>query len=133
MVFGPERESPPLYGFGWKPARRVHLRYDDTHPVVGCQHQKVVVIDDAIAFVGGIDLTVRRWDNPDPLAQDPRRVAYGKPYPPFHDLMACVDGAAARQLGMLARERWLAATGEQLKAEAADSDPWPRSVTPDLN
>src|SRR3954467_9579981 len=75
MVFGADREFSPLYGFGWKPARRVHLKYDDTHPVAGSQHQKIVLIDDAIAFVGGIDLTVRRWDTPEHLAQDPRRVA----------------------------------------------------------
>ena len=62
MVFGADREFPPLYGFGWRPARRVRLRYDDTHPVAGSQHQKFVLIDDAVAFVGGIDLTVRRWD-----------------------------------------------------------------------
>src|SRR4051812_34183128 len=68
MVFGTDREFPPLYGFGWKPHRRVRLRYDDTHPVGGCQHQKIVLIDDAIAFVGGIDLTVRRWDSPEHVA-----------------------------------------------------------------
>ncbi|MBV8031619.1 MAG: phospholipase, partial [Betaproteobacteria bacterium] len=51
VVFGADRELPPLYGFGWKPARRVHIRYDDTHPVAGCQHQKIAVIDDAVAFV----------------------------------------------------------------------------------
>src|SRR6267378_35904 len=62
MVFGTDREFPPLYGFGWTPARRVHLRYDDTHPVGGSHHQKIVVIDDSVAFLGGIDLTVRRWD-----------------------------------------------------------------------
>ncbi len=99
MVFGADREFPPLYGFGWKPAHRVHLRYDDTHPVGGCQHQKVVVVDDALAFVGGIDLTVRRWDCPEHLADDERRVAYDKPYPPFHDCMMALDGEAARQLG----------------------------------
>ena len=42
MVFGTDREFPPLYGFGWKPSRRVHLRYDDTHPVAGSHHQKIV-------------------------------------------------------------------------------------------
>ena len=52
MVFGADREFPPLYGFGWQPARRVHLRYDDTHPVAGSQHQKIVLIDDALAFEG---------------------------------------------------------------------------------
>src|SRR5512145_2726089 len=63
MLFGTDRELPPAYGLGWKPARRVRLRYDDTHPVAGSQHQKIVLIDDAFAFVGGIDLTVKRWDS----------------------------------------------------------------------
>src|SRR5438477_633833 len=115
MVFGADREFPPLYGFGWTPARRVHLRYDDTHPFAGCQHQKIVVIDYSVAFIGGIDLTVRRWDNPEHAADDPRRMVYGKPYPPFHDLMVAVDGEAARQLAVLTRERWLAATDQKLK------------------
>jgi len=128
MVFGADREFPPLYGFGWKPAHRVHLRYDDTHPLGGCQHQKVVVIDDALAFSGGIDLTVRRWDCPDHAADDPRRVAYGKPYPPFHDLMVAVDGEAARQLAALTRERWLAATGQTLHPVAGGHDPWPEDL-----
>jgi phosphatidylserine/phosphatidylglycerophosphate/cardiolipin synthase-like enzyme/membrane protein DedA with SNARE-associated domain len=135
MVFGADRELPPLYGFGWTPARRVHLRYDDTHPFAGCQHQKIVVIDDAVAFVGGIDLTVRRWDTPEHAADDPRRVAYGTPYPPFHDLMVALDGEAARSLAALTRERWLAATGQKLKPvtwRIGENDPWPASFPPDL-
>src|SRR5438067_967951 len=138
MVFGADREFPPLYGFGWTPARRVHLRYDDTHPVPGPHHQKIVVIDDALAFIGGIDLTVRRWDSPEHLPQDPRRVAYGKPYPPFHDLMVMLDGEAARSLATLTRERWHGATGQKLKPAitgaraGGDDDPWPASFAPDL-
>src|SRR2546423_6489690 len=137
MVFGADREFPPLYGFGWTPSRRVHLRYDDTHPVTGSHHQKVVVIDNALAFVGGIDLTVRRWDSCEHAPEDPRRVAYGKPYPPFHDLMVAVDGEAARQLATLTRDRWLAATGQKLKPVTfrgiTDNDPWPPHVAPDLH
>lgn len=132
MVFGADREFPPLYGFGWTPHRRVDLRYDDTHPVAGCQHQKVVVIDDRIAFAGGIDLTVRRWDSSEHAPDDPRRVAYGKPYPPFHDLMIALDGDAARALSALARERWLNATGHTLKPVATDGDPWPERLEPQL-
>jgi phospholipase D1/2 len=136
MVFGTDREFPPLYGFGWTPARRVHLRYDDTHPVAGSHHQKIVVIDDTVAFIGGIDLTVRRWDSPDHTPDDPRRIAYGKPYPPFHDMMIGVDGEAARALANHARERWLAATGQKLKPVVfrgvSDNDPWPASYQPDL-
>jgi phosphatidylserine/phosphatidylglycerophosphate/cardiolipin synthase-like enzyme len=133
MVFGVDREFPPLYGFGWKPAHRVHLRYDDTHPVGGSQHQKIVLIDDALAFVGGIDLTVKRWDTSEHAAQDPRRSAYGAPYPPFHDAMAAVDGGAAGALAAIARERWLLATGQKLKPVSADQDPWPGTLVPALH
>src|SRR3954470_6103312 len=132
MVFGADREFPPLYGFGWKPSRRVRLRYDDTHPVAGSQHQKIVVIDDALAFVGGIDLTVRRWDSSEHAPDDPRRVAYGKPYPPFHDLMVALDGEAAQALAQIARERWRLATGRTLKVATLENDPWPPALEPDL-
>jgi phosphatidylserine/phosphatidylglycerophosphate/cardiolipin synthase-like enzyme/uncharacterized membrane protein YdjX (TVP38/TMEM64 family) len=132
MVFGADREFPPLYGFGWKPARRVHLRYDDTHPVAGSQHQKIVLIDDALAFVGGIDLTVKRWDSAAHLPDDPRRIADGKPYPPFHDLMVAMDGDAARALARIARERWRLATGDKLKEVNAEEDPWPAALAPRL-
>lgn len=112
MIFGMDREWAPIVGLGWKPHRRVHFRYDNTHPVGGSHHQKIVVIDDALAFCGGIDLTCRRWDTCEHAAQDARRVVQGEPYPPFHDLMMAVDGDAARALGELVRERWRRATGD---------------------
>jgi phosphatidylserine/phosphatidylglycerophosphate/cardiolipin synthase-like enzyme/uncharacterized membrane protein YdjX (TVP38/TMEM64 family) len=132
MVFGADREFPPLYGFGWKPARRVHLRYDDTHPVAGSQHQKIVLIDERLAFVGGIDLTVKRWDSSEHLPDDPRRMAGGKPYPPFHDLMVAMDGDAARALAQIARERWRLATGDRLREAHTEHDPWPAALRPQL-
>jgi len=131
VLFARDRELPPFYGLGgWTPARRVHLRYDDTHPVGASHHQKIVVIDDAIAFSGGIDLTVRRWDCGAHAADDKRRIAYEKPYPPFHDTMMAVDGEAARRLGELARERWRLATGHRLRSPEVESDPWPHELEP---
>ena len=108
----------------------MHLRYDDTHPVAGSQHQKIVLIDDAIAFVGGIDLTVRRWDTSEHAPDDPRRTAYGKPYPPFHDAMVALDGEAAQALAALAGERWRLATGRTLKRVSVAEDPWPPALEP---
>jgi phosphatidylserine/phosphatidylglycerophosphate/cardiolipin synthase-like enzyme len=81
---------------------------------------------------GGIDLTVRRWDSSEHAPDDPRRVAYGKPYPPFHDLMVALDGEAALALARIARERWRLATGRTLKAVSAQNDPWPPALEPDL-
>lgn len=114
MIFGLDREWVPLARFGWQPHRRIHFRYDNTHPIGASHHQKIVVVDDAVAFSGGIDLTWRRWDTCEHAANDARRVAQDSPYPPFHDLMMAVDGAAARALGDLVRERWRRATGERL-------------------
>jgi phosphatidylserine/phosphatidylglycerophosphate/cardiolipin synthase-like enzyme/uncharacterized membrane protein YdjX (TVP38/TMEM64 family) len=132
MVFSANRELRPIYGLGWKPHRRVRVRYDNTHPTGGSQHQKIVVIDDAVAFCGGIDLTARRWDSCDHRADDARRTWEGAPYPPFHDVMALVDGEAAAALGEVARARWLNATGRRVAQPGAAGDPWPPGVTPQM-
>jgi len=125
VVFGADREFAPLYSASWKRHRRVHFRFDDTHPVAGSHHQKIVVIDDKVAFLGGIDFTTRRWDTPEHRPDDPRRIASGKLYPPFHDLMLALDGEAARAVGEIARKRWLAATRKRLPPVRTDGDPWP--------
>lgn len=132
LVFGTDRELPPVWGLGWQAHHRVEVAYDNTHPVGGSHHQKVVVIDDAMAFVGGFDLTDRRWDTPAHSVNDRRRRAGSVPYPPFHDLMMAVDGAAARTLGDLARSRWLAATDETLPPVPPGADPWPPGLAADF-
>jgi phosphatidylserine/phosphatidylglycerophosphate/cardiolipin synthase-like enzyme/uncharacterized membrane protein YdjX (TVP38/TMEM64 family) len=132
MIFGTDREFPPVYGLGWKPHRRVRIRYDNTHPVAGCHHQKIVVIDDRVAFCGGLDLTARRWDTRHHRPGEKRRTSDAAPYPPFHDVMMMVDGEAARSLGELARERWRLATGRRLTAVRRSADPWPPDVGPQV-
>ena len=132
MVYGTDREFPPIYGLGWKPDKRIHLRYDNTHPTGGSHHQKIVVVDDALAFSGGLDLTTRRWDTCEHLGDNPKRLANDAPYPPFHDTMAAVDGEAARVLARIARERWHLATGETIPPVPGGHDPWPEQLKPEL-
>ena len=87
---------------------------DGHHPVGASQHQKIVVVDDTVAFVGGFDLSKWRWDTPAHRPRDNRRIdPDGKPYPPFHDIQMAVDGPVARTLGRLARKRWLRASREK--------------------
>jgi phosphatidylserine/phosphatidylglycerophosphate/cardiolipin synthase-like enzyme/uncharacterized membrane protein YdjX (TVP38/TMEM64 family) len=133
MVFGTDREIPPTLGLAWKPHGHIDFRFDDTHPVAGSHHQKIVVVDGCFAFSGGLDLTNKRWDTRRHEANDPRRVHEGTPYPPFHDVMIAVDGEAARELGKVARERWKNATGETLAAPRANSDPWPEGLRADAS
>jgi phosphatidylserine/phosphatidylglycerophosphate/cardiolipin synthase-like enzyme len=131
MIYLIEREPFPLYKLNWKTHSRVRFRMDDSHPVGASQHQKVVVVDDAVAFSGGLDLSKWRWDTSEHRVDDPRRVdPDGNPYPPFHDVQMLVDGDAAAALGELARERWLHATGEKIKTRTLDAanDPWPQSL-----
>jgi phospholipase D1/2 len=132
MIFGHDREFPPIYGLGWRPHRRVHFRFDDTHPLAGSHHQKLVVVDDCVASVGGLDLTTKRWDTPAHRPDDPRRLAGGSPYPPIHDTMVALDGDAATALARIARERWHSATGERLEPPYAQGDPWPESLVADF-
>jgi phospholipase D1/2 len=134
MIYATDREAPLAVrlGWGWKPHRRVHLEFDSTHPPGGSHHQKIVVIDDAIAFCGGLDLTCQRWDTPEHAPEEPRRMVSDVPYPPFHDMMIVVDGAAARELGTIARERWHASTKEWIPPVRTRTDCWPEELEPDL-
>jgi phospholipase D1/2 len=109
----------------------IEYRIDAAHPNGACHHQKIVVIDDAIAFCGGSDFCVDRWDTSDHHAENALRHApNGRSLPARHDVMMAVDGEAARALGDLARERWYTATGTQLEAPRVDNDPWPDDVKP---
>jgi phosphatidylserine/phosphatidylglycerophosphate/cardiolipin synthase-like enzyme len=96
--------------------------------------QKVVVVDDAVAFVGGFDIAACRWDTPRHLADDPRRVdpGYGL-YAPFHDIQVVVDGEAATALGDLVRERWQRATGRPIPPPRVENDAWPAGVAVELH
>jgi len=134
VIYAAERELFPVFKLPWRKNKRIDFRLDDNHPLGGCHHQKIVVIDDSVAFSGGIDLTRNRWDTPEHIPKDPRRVdSSGNPYGPFHDVQMAVDGDAAATLGELFRTRWLRATGEKLEAPGSVlHDPWPPELQADL-
>jgi len=134
MIYALEREWLPMFKLGWKTDRRVHFFMDGEHPTGASQHQKIVVIDDRVAFSGGIDLTGNRWDTPEHRIGDPRRTnPSGKAYQPFHDIQMLVDGDAAAALGDLFRDRWHRATGRRLVHDTSEGPiPWPQDVKPDM-
>jgi phosphatidylserine/phosphatidylglycerophosphate/cardiolipin synthase-like enzyme/uncharacterized membrane protein YdjX (TVP38/TMEM64 family) len=137
FLFAGNREWVPLYKLGWRmhPRPRISFRLDGTHPITGSHHQKVVVVDDAVAFVGGLDLTHGRWDTPAHRAHEPYRVdMYGRQARPNHDVQAIVDGRAAVALGDLCRDRWQRATRQRVEPVARPDacDPWPIDVAPQI-
>jgi len=135
MLYAAEREWLPVYKLDWRTHRRLSFRLDDRHPPGTSHHQKLVIVDDAVAFVSGFDLTRARWDTRTHASDDPRRVDHrGQTYPPFHDTGIVVGGACARALSELARERWRRATGRQPRriAQATVDEVWPVTAPPDI-
>jgi phosphatidylserine/phosphatidylglycerophosphate/cardiolipin synthase-like enzyme len=91
-------------------------------------HQKCSAVDQRIAFVGGVDLTVQhggdfdRWDTPShPFDARTRATDLGPAPHPWHDAHLMLTGAPVRDVERNIRQRW---------DEAAR--PWWRRVTPPL-
>lgn len=117
----------------WAEHPRIELRFASHRALRGSHHQKLVSIDDSIAFVGGIDLTARRWDTPEHLADNGlRRDPDGETYDPVHDIQVVLDGDAARAIGDLCRSRWKSSTGEDIGAPLSGAVGWPTDTWPDL-
>jgi phosphatidylserine/phosphatidylglycerophosphate/cardiolipin synthase-like enzyme len=114
----------------WFHNTTVQLRLDESVPLGACHHQKVLVVDDAIALCGGGDICVDRWDTAGHLDGDQRRIMPDQEcHAPRHEVMMMVDGAAAEALGDLFRMRWRRSAGEVVpKAAPAAGDPWPQRV-----
>ncbi|MGH7776749.1 MAG: phospholipase D-like domain-containing protein [Candidatus Dormibacterales bacterium] len=75
-----------------------------------CHHEKTIVVDGRVAFVGGIDLTGLagdRWDT----TSHPPRASVG-----WHDAAALVRGPVVFDLDGHFRTRWREVTGEDLPA-----------------
>ncbi len=126
-IYALEREALPRVKLAWEGA---NLVLDSCLPVGSSQHQKIVLIDGSLAFTGGLDVTIRRWDTAQHGFSNPHRVdPYGEPYNPFHDVQAVVDGRAAAALAELVAERWQCASGEELEQTQA-RDVWPECLQP---
>jgi phosphatidylserine/phosphatidylglycerophosphate/cardiolipin synthase-like enzyme len=118
----------------WMRHPRIHTRLDSFHPTGASHHQKIVVIDDCLAFCGGIDMTGERWDTRGHHDDDPRRAApNGKPYGPWHDATTALQGPVAAALGELGRDRWHRAGGKTLEPVPTVSDCWPDELKPDFS
>jgi phospholipase D1/2 len=128
-----ERDPFSRWKLGWRMPRRVTFGFDDRIPFGGSHHQKIVVIDDRLAFCGGIDLTGHRWDTSAHRVEEPARTSAGRRYGPYHEVQAMATGAVATSLGVLARDRWRALGGTRMPpVRPSVDDLWPSDVTADL-
>jgi len=117
----------------WMRHERIHTKLDGHHPTGASHHQKIVVIDDCLAFCGGIDMTAKRWDTRAHRDNDPLRILPGgDPYDPWHDATTALQGPVARALGDLARDRWARAGGDPIDPPPARDGCWPDGLPADF-
>lgn len=111
---------------------QVHLAFDGHHPIGASHHQKIAVIDDSLAFCGGIDVTDGRWDTRDHKAENPlRQLKNGEIAQPWHDVATVMSGPAAAALSGLCRIRWERAEGAPLDEPfQPGQDRWPDTLKP---
>ena len=126
MVFALEREWMQRMWFDWTTNERLHFLFDDSHVPGGCHHQKFVVIDGQLSFLGGIDLCESRWDDRQHDAKNRQRTSRGRAQKPYHDVQSYFTGRpVADALTQLFRWRWRRAGGDEalLHTQARASGP----------
>jgi phosphatidylserine/phosphatidylglycerophosphate/cardiolipin synthase-like enzyme len=90
----------------------IRFELDARERPLHCHHEKAIVVDDRVAFVGGIDLTDQAGDRFDsPL--HPSRGAVG-----WHDAAVRLEGPAVADVADHFRLRWREVTSEVLPAPA---------------
>ncbi len=115
-LFHPDRKQGREMREAFTRGTRIRCALDSRERPMHCHHEKLVIVDDRVAFVGGIDLTDyagRRFDRRD----HPVRDALG-----WHDAACRVEGSVVRDVAEHFRLRWEAVTGDVL-AEPGEVEP----------
>jgi phosphatidylserine/phosphatidylglycerophosphate/cardiolipin synthase-like enzyme len=95
---------------------RIQCALDAKERPLHCHHEKTIVVDDRVAFVGGIDLTSESGDRYDTNAHTPRANVG------WHDACARIEGPAVSDVAEHFRMRWQEVTGDKL-APVRPTDP----------
>jgi phosphatidylserine/phosphatidylglycerophosphate/cardiolipin synthase-like enzyme len=91
----------------------VRVALDAHERPMHCHHEKLVIVDGEVAFVGGIDLTSYAGDRLDARTH-PARDGLG-----WHDAATRIHGPAVADVAAHFRLRWQEVTGERLPAAPA--------------
>jgi phosphatidylserine/phosphatidylglycerophosphate/cardiolipin synthase-like enzyme len=87
---------------------RIECALDDRERPMHCHHEKLVIVDDRVAFVGGIDLTTLGGDRLDSRGH-PARGSLG-----WHDATTRLEGPVVADVADHFRLRWREVTGAAL-------------------
>lgn len=144
IFFSSERES--FSGWKWRMHTPPNIHYcaDYAVPFGACHHQKIIVVDGQIAFCGGMDIALGRWDSRKHHIEERERIdpkglfdhfKKQKPYEPYHDIQFMMSGPVVGALSELVRRRWKKGAGSEIRAidnKPENNDLWPKHVMPDF-
>ena len=111
-LFHPDRKNVDAVRDELTAGSKIHVATDSKERPLHCHHEKLVEIDDRVAFVGGIDLTTYAGDRFDTPAHEARD-GVG-----WHDALSVLRGPIVADVASHFAQRWQAVTGEQLQAPA---------------
>ena len=129
----------PYRALRWFHGSGIDFHLDGKLPFGATQHQKLIVVDDELAFCSGADFLTNRWDTQEHREVEPaRRTAAGRPSAPRHTTTLMVQGPVAAAVGEHARARWKMAAGEDAPSragpaageEANEGALWPGAMAP---
>ena len=109
-VFRPSRRLVQGVRDELRRAGAIQCALDNRERPLHCHHEKMIVIDDRVAFVGGIDLTSLSGDRRD-SSRHPARAGLG-----WHDASVRVRGPLTADVAAHFAMRWREVTGERLAA-----------------
>ena len=111
-VFRPSRRTVRRVRDEFRQAAPIQCALDARERPLHCHHEKTIVVDDRVAFVGGIDLTSFGGNRRD-SSDHPARAQLG-----WHDATARLEGPAVGDVAAHFRMRWSSVTGQRIAVGA---------------
>lgn len=121
-VFTPDRAELRRVQQALTHGTRVQCALDGRERPMHCHHEKLVIVDGEIAFVGGIDLTDLGGDRFD-SNEHPMRSRLG-----WHDVACRISGPAVGDVEEHFAARWREASGEPLQPAPAPGETGGRTI-----
>ena len=107
-LFRPDRDDVEGVSHALTFGTKIQVARDQLERPMHCHHEKVAVIDDRVAFVGGIDLTTYAGDRYDTQAHEARGTVG------WHDAACLLRGPVVGDVAQHFRLRWHDVTGKDL-------------------
>lgn len=142
LFMAKDREAYGSWRWRHRTPPNVHYCLDGATPTGASHHQKIILVDDEVAFCGGMDIAQDRFDSREHRPSNHVRIDQGPLdgdfhcFEPYHDTQMVMTGDIVKQFSQIARERWLRGCGaESIPIREVDNlrqlpAAWPQSVEP---